>query len=53
MKAIKIIGYMSAFGVLLCATGYDCPECNFTAQTIALVSCLTLSILCGLIAGKE
>ncbi len=53
MKAVRFIGYIGAFGALLCMTGFDCPECNFAAQTIALVVCLIVAVVCGLIAGKE
>lgn len=53
MKAVKVIGFLCAFGALLCATGFDCPECNFVAQTIATVSCAVAALVCGYIAGKE
>ena len=53
MKAVKFIGYMGAFGALLCMTGFDYPECNYTAQAIALCVCLLVAVVCGLIAGKE
>jgi hypothetical protein len=53
MKAVKFIGYMGAFGALLCMSGYDCPECNFAAQTIALGVSLCVAVTCGIIIAKK
>lgn len=53
MNIIKVIGIASALGALLCATGYDCPECNFTAQTIATVSCAVVAVVCGMVYEKK
>ena len=52
MKAVKFIGYMGAFGALLCMSGYDCPECNFAAQTIALGVSVLVAVVCGMIYQK-
>lgn len=52
MKAIKCIGITSAVCALLCMSGYDCPECNFAAQTIALSVCVIVAVVCGMIWQK-
>ena len=52
MKAVKFIGYMGAFGALLCMTGFDCPECNYAAQTIAFGVCVVVAVVCGMIWQK-
>ena len=53
MRTIKCIGIIGAIGALLCMTGYDCPECNFVAQTIALGVCSLVAIVCGMIVYKR
>ena len=53
MKAIKIIGILGAIGALLCMSGYDCPECNFREQTIALCVCICVALVCGIIYTKH
>ena len=53
MKAIKILGACAAGFALLCMTGFDCPECNFTAQFIALGVSLRVAVVCGLIVAKK
>ena len=53
MKAVKFIGYMGAAGALLCMTGFDCPECNYEAQFIALGVSLCVAVVCGLIVVKK
>lgn len=53
MKTIKILCVSSAIMALLCATGFDCPECDFTAQTIALCVSVCVSLVCGLIWAKN
>ena len=52
MKAVKVLGYMGAFGALLCMTGFDCLECNYTALTIALGVCVLVAVVCGMIYQK-
>ena len=52
MKAIKIVGITSAVCALLCMSGYDCPECNFAAQSIALGVCVVVAVVCGMIWQK-
>lgn len=49
MKLIKTIGILCATGAFLCMTGYDCPECDFTKQTIVLLSLGSIATICGLI----
>ena len=53
MKAIKIIGACAAGFALLCMTGFDCPECNYVAQFIALGVSLCVAVVCGLIVAKK
>lgn len=53
MKAVKLLGVSGGFGALLCMTGFDCPECNFEAQTIALVSCIVVALVCGIIEYRK
>lgn len=53
MKAVKIIGYVSASFALLCMTGFDCPECNYVAQGIALGASALIAIVCGLIVANH
>lgn len=53
MKAIKIFGTLCAVFALLCLTGYDCPECDFAAQTIALCVSATIALACGMIVAKN
>lgn len=52
MKAVKCIGITSAVCALLCMSGYDCPECNFAAQTIALGVSVLVAVVCGMIYQK-
>jgi len=52
MKTIKCIGITSAVCALLCMSGYDCPECNFTAQSITLGVCVVVAVVCGMIYQK-
>ena len=49
MRFIKFVGIVCAIGAVLCMTGYDCPECDFTKQTIALIGCAVIATICGLI----
>lgn len=53
MKAIKIIGAISATFALLCMTGFDCPDCNMTEQLIALIVSLAIATTCGVIVAKR
>lgn len=53
MNIIKGIGIASAFGALLCATGFDCPECNYTAQAIATASCFVIALVCGIVSSRK
>jgi len=53
MKTIEILGIFSAFFAVLCMTGFDCPECNYVAQTIALCVCVVVALVCGLIIYKR
>ena len=53
MKAVKCIGITSAVCALLCMSGFDCPECNFAAQFIALGVSLCVAVVCGLIVAKK
>jgi hypothetical protein len=52
MKAVKCVGIASAACALLCMTGFDCPECNYAAQTIALGVCIVVAVVCGMIYQK-
>ena len=53
MKAIKILGACAAGFALLCLTGFDCPECNYEAQFIALGVSLCVAVTCGIIIAKK
>lgn len=52
-KIIRIIEGIGVAGVLLCLSGYDCPDCNYVAQTIALGVCICVCVVCGLIANRK
>ena len=53
MKALKIIGAISATFALLCMTGFDCPECNMKAQAAALIVSLLIAMTCGIIVVRH
>lgn len=53
MKTIKFFSFIGTIGALLLLSGYDCPECDYRKQTTALVLCIAVSVICGLIAAKN
>ena len=52
MKTLKAICMVGAIGALLLMTGFDCPECNYTAQFTALGVCLAVALVSGIIIAK-
>lgn len=52
MKTLKAICMVGAIGALLLMTGFDCPECNYTAQFTALCVCLAVALVSGIIIAK-
>lgn len=53
MTISKIICGLSAIFALMCLTGYDCPQVDFKAQTIALVVSCTICAISALISAKN
>ena len=53
MKIVKVIGYCAAAIAVLTLTGYDCPECNYKAQTIVLAVFTGIAFICGVIIAKK
>lgn len=48
-KFCKYLGVSAAIFALLLCTGFDCPECNYTAQFTALGVSVLVAVVCGLI----
>lgn len=53
MKIVKVIGYCAAAIAVLTLTGYDCPDCDYEAQTIVLAISAGIAFTCGLIVTKS
>lgn len=49
----KYIAVFAGLFALLCLTGYDCPECNYTSQTIALVVSVCVTLVCTYIGWEN
>ena len=48
MQLCKVISALGTIGALLLLSGYDCPECNYKQQTIALIICAGVAIVFGM-----
>lgn len=46
-RFLKVCAFISGMCALLCMTGYDCPECNYIEQTIALAACAIVCLVCS------
>lgn len=46
MHTIKLFfGTFFAIAALCCATGFDCPDCNYAVQAISMCACGALAFL--------
>ena len=52
-RFMKVCAVVSGMAALFCMTGYDCPECNFVKQTIALAVCAIVCLVCSYVVLKK
>lgn len=53
MKLLEILSGFFGLLFVMCCTGFDCPECNFVAQAVAVIVCAALCLIFAYLANKR